>query len=130
MKTFRAILFGSAFFLGGCSGLTNAINVVTGTSVTPSQAYIAANAFDAVEATATTYLQLPACATGASAVCRTASAVNSIVPAIRIGRIARNSLEAAVNAGGGAPVSVSLYNALTGQTATLQAIVNQYGIGK
>ena len=119
-----------ALLLVGCAGITNAINVVSGTSVTPGQAYIAANAFDAIEATATTYLQLPGCTAGGSVVCRSATAVAKIVPAIRIGRTARNALEAAVTSSGGAPVSTSLYSALTAQTNTLQQIVNTYGIGK
>lgn len=116
--------------LGGCSTLQNIVNVVTGASVTPNQAYIAANAFDTVEATATTYLQLPACGSTSSALCRTPAAVNAIVPAIRIGRAARNNLEAAVTSSNGAPVSASLYSALSAQTSTLQAIIAQYNIGQ
>jgi hypothetical protein len=118
----------AALSLGACSTLQNITGIVTGTTVTPEQAYIAANAFDAVEATATTYLNLPPCATGGPTICRTASAVNAIVPAIRSGRIARNNLEAAVNASGGAPVPATLYQVLQGATSTLQGIIVQYGI--
>jgi len=115
--------------LGACGTLQNVWNIVTGASVTPNQAYIAANAFDAVEVTATNYLKLPACGSaGASSLCRTQAAVNTIVPAIRSGRVARNNLEAAVTGANGAPVSASLYTALTAQTSTLQTIITQYGI--
>ena len=115
--------------LGGCSTLQNIGTIVTGASVTPSQVYIAANAFDAVEATATTYLNLPACG-GTAKLCRTAAAVKAIVPAVRSGRAARNQLEAAVNANGGtAPVPASLYSVLVGSTNTLQTIIAEYNIG-
>ena len=118
-----------ALALASCSTISNVVGVVTGTTVTPNQAYIAANAFDALEATATTYLKLPACVSGGSAVCRTQSAVNAIVPAIRVGRKARNNLLAAVTAANGSPVSASLYATLTGQASTLQQIMTSYNIG-
>lgn len=124
----RLILLASLLALGGCTELQSAYNVVTGASVTPAQVYIAANAFDTVEATATNYLKLPPCTTGGPTLCRSASAVNAIVPAIRSGRVARNNLEAAVNTGNGAPIAASLYSALTAQTTTLQTIIAQYGI--
>lgn len=123
--------FGLALALGGCAALQNAYTIATGASVTPNQVYIAANAFDAVEATATTYLKLPACGSaGASSLCRTQAAVNAIVPAVRSGRAARNQLEAAVSASGGTPVSATIYSVLTGATNTLQTIISEYGISK
>lgn len=125
----KKLILCCALLLGGCSAIQNAYTIATGASVTPNQVYIAANAFDVVEATATQYLKLPACVTGGSAVCRTATAVNAIVPAVRSGRAARNQLEAAVNASGGAPVSATIYSVLTGATTTLQTIISEYNIG-
>lgn len=120
--------------IGGCSGFTsfidNAYGIATGASVTPNQAYIAANAFDTIEATATQYLQLPACGSTASKLCRTPAGVTAVVQAIRIGRTARNNLEAAVTAANGQPVSSSLYSALMAQTTTLQQIIATYQIGQ
>jgi hypothetical protein len=116
-----------ALSLGACSTLSNIVGVVTGASVTPSQAYIAANAFDAIEVTAENYLKLPPCVAGGSALCRSATAVGAIVPAIRIGYAARTTLISSVVSGNDAPIS--LYSALTAQTGTLQAIISQYNIG-
>lgn len=123
----RIMAVALALSLGGCSTLSSVFGVVTGTTVTPSQAYIAANAFDAVEATASTYLALPACVTGAGAACRTQSVVNAIVPAIRIGYKARKTLIATIVGNGSAPIS--LYTALTSQTSTLQSLVSTYHLG-
>jgi hypothetical protein len=120
----RFLFLPLVLMLGGCAWIQSAVSVVTGTSVTPNQAVIAINAFDAVEATGTQYLQLPACASTASKLCRTPGGASSVVKYIRLGRLARNNLEAAINTGGGAPIAISLYQALTSQTTTLQAIVS------
>ena len=116
--------------LGACADLQNLFGLVTGTTVTPDQAYIAANSFDVVEQTATTYLSLPACTTGGTVVCRSAAATAAIVPAIRSARIARNNLEAAINANanGGAPIPATVEQVLTAAVNTLQGIITEYGI--
>jgi hypothetical protein len=123
MKRFIAVI-ALALSLGACAQLTNAYNVVTGATITPNQVYIAANAFDAVEASATTYLRLPACG---SAPCRNVGATNTIVAAVRAGRLARNALEAAVNTNPGAPVNANLMATLTSSTSTLKAILSEFG---
>ncbi|SRR5579883_1916134 len=115
--------------LSGCAEFQKAYNALTGATISPSTVYIAANAFDAVEQTATNYLKLPACSGSSGPVCRSAAAVKAIVPAVRSGRIARNQLEAQINAsGGGAPISTSLYQTLVGATNSLRQIFAQYGI--
>ena len=111
--------------LAGCAQLQNAYNVVTGAAITPEQVYVSANAFDAVEATATQYLRLPVCG---SLPCRNPSAVAVIVPAVRSGRLARNKLEAAVNANPSAPVDANLLATLTSSTSVLKAIMANYGV--
>lgn len=120
---FIAAAFSLGFGLMGC----NTVQTLT-TAVTPSQVIVAANGFDALEATATTYLRLPPCGAQAPTVCRDASVVAQIVPAIRAGRAARNTLEAAIKSSSGAPVNTSVFTALTTAVTALQAIFTQNGI--
>ena len=120
----RLILIGF-LALAGCAQIQNAYDVVTGTTITPQQVYIAANAFDAVEASGTQYLRLPVCG---SLPCRNASATNSLVASIRAGRLARNKLEAAVSANPGAPVDASLFATLTSSTSVIKAILAEFGV--
>jgi len=122
MKHLRLLVICLA--LGGCANLQAAYGVLTGTSITPQQVYISANAFDAIEATATQYLRLPPCG---SLPCRNPSAVSVIVPAVRSGRLARNQLEAAISANPGAPVNANLLATLESSTSTLKAIMAEYG---
>src|SRR6185312_146307 len=118
-----------ALSLGGCAGLTNAYNTLSGTSVSPTAVYVAANAFDAVEVTATNYLKLKKCSATSGPVCRSVTATKQIIPAVRSGRVARTNLENFMAQNPGALGPVGLYNALTSATSTLQAIVSQYNIG-
>ena len=113
-----ALAFCAALALAGCN--------TTVATISPQAVYVGANAFDAVEATATNYLLLPACPK--AAVCRSTAAVAAIVPAIRLGRKARNAVEAYAAANPGASIPVSLSTALSAQVAALQAIFTQYGI--
>jgi hypothetical protein len=114
----------AGLLLGGCSTLSNLETIASG-SVSANQVYVAANAFDAIEATATNYLQLPPCPTAAP-VCRTSSIVAVIVPQVRNGRVARNQLEAYVNANPGQAVPVSNYNVLITTVNTLQGALAAY----
>lgn len=115
--------------LSGCASLTNTWDTLTGTTVSPTAVYVAANAFDAVEATATNYLRLPKCTAANGPVCRSPAATAQIIPAVRAGRVARTNLENFMAQNPGALGPVGLYNALTAATATLQAIVSQYHVG-
>lgn len=110
--------------IAGCAQIQNAYSVVTGATITPQQVYIAANAFDAVEASGTQYLRLPVCG---KLPCRNPSATNSLVASIRAGRLARNKLEAAVQANPGAPVNANLMATLTSSTQTIKAILAEFG---
>lgn len=109
-----------ALSLGACASVTTLL----GTTVSPTQVIVAANSFDAIEATATNYLTLPICP--AAKICRTQAGVNAIVPAIRAGRQARSQLEAYVTANPGQPVPVSLYNAVMTAVSSLQSLLSQY----
>lgn len=109
-----------ALGLAGCSTLAT----LEGTTISPTQVIVAANSFDAAEATATNYLRLPTCP--AAKLCKTQAGINAIVLAIRSGRKARSDLEAYVNANPGQPAPVTLYDALTAAVSTLQSALAQY----
>lgn len=115
--------------LGACANLQNAYNTLNGTTVSPTAVYVAANAFDAVEVTATNYLKLKKCTGTNGPVCRSPVATKQIIPAVRSGRVARTNLENFMAQNPGALGPAGLYNALTSATATLQAIVAQYNVG-
>jgi hypothetical protein len=118
------ILFASAIALGGCS----TISTLTGASVKPQSALVAANSFDALETIATGYLELPPCTTTQLAACRNQTAAAKIGPAVRSGRTARNQIEALLQANAGAAIPVASLNTLQAAIATLQSIYTQYNI--
>jgi hypothetical protein len=113
--------------LAACSNAQNVIGTIGNTSVPPNVALVAANSFDALEAAATAYLQLPPCG-GAVVVCRNQLAVANIVSAVRSGRVARNQIESLLNVNSGAPIPIASYNTLTAAISTLQAVYAQFNI--
>lgn len=115
--------------LGGCATLRTSYDVVTGATISPTAVIVAANGFDALEATATNYLRLKSCAVAPGPVCRNKAATKAIIPAIRSGRLARNKLEAFMVANPGKLGNAGLYNALTEAIATLQGVFVQYNVG-
>lgn len=119
--------------LTGCSAelqkFKSAYDVVTSSSISPTMVYVAANTFDALEATATNYLRLPKCG-GSSIICRNQSAVAVIIPAIRSGRVARNNLEQFLKDHPGQLGPKGLYDSLTASIDTIQKIYTQYNITK
>lgn len=114
--------------LGGCTNLTNAWNTLTSTQVTYQTVAVAANTFDALEATATAYLRLPRCTGSNGPVCRSPSATAKIIPAVRSGRVARNNLEQFFADHPGQLGPQGLYDALQKAIATLQSVIAQYNI--
>ena len=117
-----------ALTLPACAQLQNAYTAVTGASVNPTAVIIAANAFDAVEATATNYLRLKKCTATSGPICRDPKATAVIIPAVRSGRTARNNLEAFMQANPGVLGPKGLYNALITATSTLQQVFATYNI--
>jgi len=119
--------------LTGCATelqkIKSAYDVVTSSSVSPTMVYVAANTFDALEATATNYLRLPKCG-GTAIVCRNQNAVAAIIPAVRSGRVARNNLEQFLKDHPGQLGPQGLYDALTQSITTLQTIYTKYNISK
>lgn len=132
MKLKLASILVVAGLLSGCAGLTtveNAIGAVEGTSISPQAAATAIYAFNAVEAVATGYGQLPSCNTpGAPITCNTPQAIAAIKPAILSGRAARVSLRALLQSSGGAAIPVASYNTLEAAISSLQSVYVQYGI--
>jgi hypothetical protein len=107
--------------LSGCNTISNLYTIASG-SASPSQVYVAANAFDAVEGTATQYLRLPLCPQS-QPVCRTKTTSQVVYNNVKTARAARNALEAYMTANPGAPVPVSNYNILVTALQTLNALV-------
>lgn len=114
--------------LGGCANLQNDWNLLTSAQVTYTTVAVAANTFDALEATATAYLKLPKCSATSGSICRSPSATAKIVPAVRSGRVARNNLEQFFATNPGALGPAGLYNALQAAITTLQSVIAQYNI--
>lgn len=123
MKTLYAGLLFVALVFSGCTTL----QAVTGARISATQVVIAANAFDALEATASGYLRLRRCTPTSGPVCRSPAATAQIVPAIRSGRVARNNLEQYVKTHPeGAPQD--LFAKLTLANDTLRSVYAVYGI--
>lgn len=116
-----------ALVLGSCAAY-NGFTTLLGTTVSPQVALVASNSFDALETAATAYLQLPACGTNAPVTCKSSAAVANIIPAVKVGRVARNQIEADLSAANGGPIPVADYNTLNAAIATLQAVDANYNI--
>jgi len=123
----KLLLAGATAFaltFGGCAELQKfqvAFETVTGNVVTPQAVVVAINSFDAIEATATSYLLLPRCGTG-PILCREAAITAKVVPLIRAGRADRNQLKAGLRANPGQNISlVQVYEDLGNTTAALTA---------
>lgn len=116
----------SALWLGGCSTLQQDWSIITGTTVSPTQIIIAANAFDAGEASATQYL-LYCKATPAVPACALSNR-KAVVAAVRAGRVARNQLEPYITSGSAGPSAI--YNTLVAVVTTLQSSIPSIGVSK
>jgi hypothetical protein len=134
MKLLSAAALGAmaclAMPLAGCTTLnqiTSAYTAITDASVPASTVIIAANGFDAVEATAKNIL---AACTPASrpAVCNDVS-LRAMIKAVKAGRAARDGLEGFLAAHPGQLGSKGLYDGLTAATATLTAAIAAYNAG-
>ena len=127
----KIIILALALSLAGCATnpFVKLYNAATGATVDPTTVIVAANAFDALEATATNYLGLPKCTPTNGPVCRNPTATAKIIPAVRSGRVARNNLENFMTANPGALGPSGLYNALIASVNTLQTIFTTYNVG-
>lgn len=114
--------------LGGCAQLKNEWNAVTGATVSPEAVLVAANSFDALEATATNYLTFCKANRTLSVCSSYVAARKQILPAIRSGRVARNNLENFLQQNPGQLGPSGLYNALMAAITTIQGTITQYSI--
>lgn len=113
---------------GGCANLKNAWETLTTSQVSPTAVIVAANTFNALEATATNYLRLKRCDGTNGPVCRDPAVTAKLIPAIRSGRVARTNLEQFLRDHPGQLGPSGLYDSLLAATATIQGIYAQYQI--
>ena len=126
MKKFLLII-PLALSLSACASLKADWAIITGASVSPTQIIVAANAFDAGEASATQYLLFCKSANPAPSYCARSNRV-AVISAVRAGRVARNQLEPYVVSGTAGPAA--LYNALVAVVTNLQAQIPSTGVAK
>lgn len=120
----KKILILALLGLSGCAALTSTISPGAA-NVSGQIAIVAANTYDAIEATATNYIRY--CTPTPKPVGCNVVAIQKYVPAVRSGRYARNAVEQFVKANpAGTAVPIALYNGLTTATSTLQSIEAQY----
>jgi len=124
----KRIIFAIALTLslGACAQLQNDWDVLTSTKVTITTVAVAGNTFDALEATATSYLQLHKCSGTNGPACRDPAVTKKIISAVRSGRVARNNLEQFFVDHPGQLGPQGLYDALQSAIATLQQATAQY----
>lgn len=114
-------------FLGGCASVTQVWDTVTGVTVSPTQIIVAANAFDAAEATATQYLLYCKATVPAPSYCALATR-KTVVTTVRSARSARAQLEPYIVSGAAGPSA--LYNTLVAAVTTLQSQIPSTGVSK
>lgn len=132
----KIIIAALALSLGGCatqfgeriSSAISTIESVASGTVSPQAIYIARNAFDTVEVSATNYLNLKRCPTNAP-FCRDPSATAQLIPAIRSGRDARNAATLFLKQHPNQLGTQGLYDALTTSTDTIKGILARYNVG-
>ena len=124
----KLIILSLVLSLGACAQIQKDWEVVTGVSVSPTAVIVAANSFDALEATATNYLRLKKCSASSGPVCRDAKATAVIIPAIRSGRSARNNLEQFLKDHPGQLGPQGLYDALQAAITALRQSFAIYGV--
>jgi len=112
-----ALILALALTLSACANLKTVYQVITEASVSPTQIIVAANAFDALEGTATQYLVY--CKSNLATPVCSANNRRSVIKYVRSGRAARNQLETYVTVGNAGPSG--LYN-------TLIAAINQLNL--
>lgn len=127
------LAFALAVSLGGCATLQRidaAWQAVKSATVSPQAVVVAANTFNALEATATNYLRLAKCNGSNGPICRDPAITAKVIPAVRAGRAARDSLLAFQRAHPGQLGDQGVYEALQASISTLTQIINTYGGAK
>ena len=118
MKIKSAIAIAAvALALGACAQLKTVYSLVTDTVVSPTQVIVTANAFDALEGSATQYLVY--CRTNLTVPACSATNRRAVIKYVRAGRAARNQLETYIVQNANAPSAV--YNTLVAAVNSLNA---------
>jgi hypothetical protein len=102
---------------------------VSDATIDPKIILIAANSFDAVQATAKIYLKLPRCTGSNGPVCRDSRATIPIINAIKSGRAARNAALDFVKKHPGKLGPSGLYDGVISSVATIKEIFATYNVG-
>lgn len=108
MRIFKTLVLLGALTLGACAQL-QAIQTAVTTTVTPTEAIVAANAFNAIKSGATAFLTYCA-ATPKDSTCNATNRRN-VIAYTRSGTAARNQIETYIS-GGGTSVPSAVYNTL------------------
>lgn len=116
-----------ALSLGGCATVKTDWAIITGTSVSPTQIIVAANAYDAAEATATQFLLYCKASSPVPSYCALGTR-QAVVTAVRAGRTARAGLEPYIVSGTAGPIA--LYNTLVSVVLQLQSQIPATGVAK
>lgn len=117
--------------LGACTTFNNlkqAAEAVGEFTVSPTSVVIASNTFDALEVSATNYLNLKACRKATTVVCRDPTATSLIIPAVRAGRVARNNLQQFLADHPNQLGPSGAFDALNASISTIQGVFAQYKV--
>lgn len=106
-----------ALSLGGCATIS-ALQLAVSSTVTPTQAIVAANAFDAIESGATAFLTFCKANANVDATCIAGNRRN-VIQYTRAGRAARNQMETYVQSSSSIPAAV--YNTVVTAVTNLKA---------
>ncbi len=107
-----------AIGLAGCANVQGIYTLATTATVPAGEVVIAANAFDALKATAINYAQYCIAQKFPKPVC-SASNRRSVIKAVNSGTAARVQLEASINTG--QPALSTIYNVLISAVTALQS---------
>jgi hypothetical protein len=110
------------FMLPACA----ALKTLSGATVSPTAIVVAANAFDAVKATATNYIAY--CTPNPSPAGCNDAAIQKLIPAVRAGTSARDALEQFQADHPGQLGNKGVFDALTAATTTVKAIIAEYSL--
>ena len=114
----RILIIGFLLLLGACAQLQGVYNLATTATVPAGDVVIAANAFDALKATAVNYGHYCVDQKFPQPVCSAANR-RGVIKAIRTGTAARIQLEASINTG--QPALSTVYNVLIASVNVLNA---------
>lgn len=121
------LVIGLSLALSGCATFQKDWSIITGTTVSPTQIIVTANAFDAAEASATQYLLYCKATVPAPSYCALQTR-KTVVAAVRAGIVARNQLEPYITSGTAGPLAI--YNTLLATVASLQSAIPVTGATK